>query len=68
MSPVSLFLGVLFGCIGFAAWRYGRRAQRARHMGLGVALMGFGFLVHDPVTNVAVGAVLTFLLFWPRST
>ncbi len=66
MSPLSLFLGVLYGCIGLAAWQYGRRAQRARHMGLGAVLMGFGFFVADPATNAVVGAVLTLLLFWPR--
>ncbi|MDP2311877.1 MAG: hypothetical protein Q8P41_03165 [Pseudomonadota bacterium] len=66
LDPWSLFLGVLFGCIGFAAWQYGRRTQQARHMVLGLALMGFGFLVEDPLTNGLIGAVLTSFLFWPR--
>ncbi len=66
LDPASLFLGILFGCIGFAGFQYGRRTQQARQMIVGVALMAFGFLVQDVWINGVVGSVLVLLLFWPR--
>lgn len=66
LSPALLFLAILFGCIGLAAFQYGRRVQQARPMILGVALLGLGFLVQDVWINGIVGSVLVVLLFWPR--
>ncbi|MDP2310559.1 MAG: hypothetical protein Q8P18_31360 [Pseudomonadota bacterium] len=66
LDPASMFLGIVYGCIGFAGFQYGRRQQQARQMVVGIALMSFGFFVSDPLINGLVGAVLVLLLFWPR--
>ncbi len=61
----SLFIGMGFGVIGFSAWRYGRKMQSGRHMLLAVGLMGYAYFVPNPWISLAVGSVLTVLLFWP---
>jgi len=38
-SPAYIFGAVVFGIIGFAAYRYGKKAQRTTTKWLGVALM-----------------------------
>jgi hypothetical protein len=66
MDPASLVIGLVTGCIGFAAWRYGRVRNSLRYMLLGTALIGYSWVVDDPMISAAVGLVLTGLLFWPR--
>lgn len=61
----SLFCGLFFGVIGYAAWRYGRRMTSVRHLLLGLVLMVYGYFIPNVWLNVSVGAVLTLLLFWP---
>lgn len=61
----SILIGLFFGMVGFMAWRHGRRVQSARHMLLGAALIGFGYVVPSPWWAAAIGLVLTGLLFWP---
>jgi hypothetical protein len=65
LNMPTIMIGVLFGLIGFAAWRYGRRELSGRHMILGAALMGFGYLIPNPWAACTVGILLTILLFWP---
>lgn len=62
-SMGTLIAGLLFGIIGFAAWRIGRARQSMGKMLLGVALMGFPYLIPDGVWIYVVGAGLTGLLF-----
>ena len=65
LSASGLFAGVVFGCVGMAAWQVGRRRQQARPMLLGCALMGFTFVTPSGWTTWAVGAALTLFCFWP---
>lgn len=65
MDGPTLFAGVLFGAIGIAAWRIGRRRDSARHMLLGAALVIYPWLIPDGVWVWVVGALLTALVFLP---
>lgn len=65
LSPSGLFAGVLFGCIGLAAWQIGRRRQEARPMVAGAALLGFMMVTPAGWPTWVVGAALTALAFWP---
>lgn len=64
-DPYAITIGVVFGIVGYAAWKYGRRNQSARHMILAIALMGYGYFIPNPWYCLAVGLGLTFFLFWP---
>ncbi len=61
----NIFLGILFGGVGFVAWRYGRHKQSARHMLLAVILMVFPYFLSNIWVLLLVGSGLTFFLFWP---
>ena len=65
LSFSTLFAGIVFGCIGFGAWRWGRKRDSARGMILGILLMGFPYFVSGSVMTWVVGAVLTAALFIP---
>ena len=66
MDSATLFAGVVFGCGGLAAWQFGRRRQSARHMVLGLVLMGFPYVVPEGwMWTWGTGSFLTLMLFWP---
>ena len=65
MDLSSLFAGIVFGSIGYASWRYGRKTQKARPMVLGLALIAYPWLVPDGLWQWVAGAALTVLVFWP---
>ncbi len=44
-SPAYLVGAVLFGLLGYAAWRYGKRAGRGLTRWLGVALMLYPYAI-----------------------
>ena len=57
-SPAYLFGAVLFGLIGFAAFRLGRKQERTRAVWIGVALMLYPYGVSQTWLIYLVGAVL----------
>lgn len=57
-SPSYLFGAVVFGLIGFAAWRYGRKTERQVTKWLGVALMLYPYLVWQTGWLYVVGVAL----------
>ncbi len=61
----TIFFGLLFGGIGYAAWTYGRRERSGRHMMLAVALIVYSYFIPNRWLSLLAGAVLTGLLFWP---
>ncbi len=65
IDPTSLWLALVFGLIGYAAWRYGGKQQSLRHRLLGLSLMIFPYFVSETLPQVAVGSALTIFLFWP---
>ena len=65
-SPAYLFGAILFGLIGFAAWRYGRKAGRPRTLWLGVALMFYPYLTPGIGLLYGVGVALCAALWLAR--
>lgn len=61
----TMVVGVLFGIVGWSAWKYGRNISSARHMLLGVGLMAYAYFVPQLWLSILVGLVLTGFLFWP---
>ena len=57
-SPAYLFGAILFGLIGFAAFRFGRKRGRKRTLWLGVALMAYPYAISHTWLLYTVGAAL----------
>ncbi len=55
----TLFFGLVFGAVGIAAFRHGKREGNAMCLLLGVALMAFPYFVDGVALTVLVGAGLT---------
>ena len=66
MSIGTIFVAAIFSLVGFAAFRFGRRNDEARPMLLGAALMVYGYFISDAWVSLAVGCVLTSLIFLRR--
>ena len=66
MSMGNILVTLLFSLVGFAAFRYGKKDGEVRPMLLGAALMAYGYFVSNVWLALAVGCVLTALLFFPR--
>lgn len=62
-SPAYIFGAVLFGIIGFAAYRYGKKAELAVLKWLGVALMLFPYGVSETWMLYGIGAGLCVALY-----
>ena len=65
-SFATILIAVLFGLVGFAAFRYGKKNGEPKPLLLGVALMAYGYFVSNVWVSLAIGSVLTLLLFFPR--
>ena len=65
-SLATILLAVLFGLVGFAAFRYGKKNAEPRPLFLGIALMAYGYFVTNAWASLAIGSVLTLLIFFPR--
>ena len=65
-SPANLFGAIVFGLVGLAAFRYGRKSEQARPVWIGVALMLYPYLVSNTVALYASGALLCAALFIGR--
>lgn len=62
----TILIAVVFGFVGFLAFRHGRRNQEPRPLFLGIALMAYGYFVTNAWVSLGIGAVLTILLFYPQ--
>jgi hypothetical protein len=65
-SLFTLVLALLFGLVGFGAFRYGRKNSEPRLLFIGIALMAYGYFVTNPWVSLAIGSVLTAALFFPQ--
>lgn len=65
-SPAYLFGALVFGLIGYAAFRLGRRGGKPLTVGLGVALMLFPYVVTRTAWMFAVGLALCAGLWFDR--
>ena len=61
-----MFGMVLFGIIGFAAYRYGKKTSRQPAKWIGVALMLYPYAVSDTWLLYLMGGVLCAGLYWFR--
>ena len=65
-SLATILLAVLFGLVGFAAFRHGKKNGEPRPLFLGIALMAYGYFVTNAWVSLVVGSLLTLALFFPR--
>jgi len=65
-SPANLLGSVLFGIVGFAAYRYGKKAGSMNPMVLGVSLMVYPYFVSQTWLLYAVGCGLCAGLYFLR--
>ena len=65
-SPAYIVGAVVFGIIGFVAWRYGRKQAQPSTKWLGVALMFYPYLVSDTWLLYSIGVALCAAIFWYR--
>jgi len=63
ISGASLFGGVVFGGIGFAAFIYGKKQASPKPMVIGILLMAFPYFISNAMILFAVGGLLTAALF-----
>lgn len=66
LSLATILIAVLFGLVGFSAYRYGKKNGEPRPLFLGIALMAYGYFVSNAWVSLGIGALLTVLLFFPR--
>ena len=66
ISIATIVVAIVFGLVGFAAFRYGRKNSEPRPLFLGIALMAYGYFVSNAWVSFGIGALLTALLFFPR--
>ena len=65
ISLGTILFAVLFGIIGFAAFRHGKKNHEPRPLFLGIALMAYGYFVSNAWVSLGIGTLLTILLFFP---
>ena len=62
-SPSYLIGAIVFGLIGFAAYRYGKRMSRDRVKWIGVALMLYPYAVSETVMLYVIGVALCVAMY-----
>lgn len=65
-SPSYLIGSLIFGLIGYVAWRYGRRQSMPYPKWLGVALMFYPYAVSNTVAMYVIGVALTAAVWFTR--
>jgi chromate transport protein ChrA len=65
-SPAYIFGAIVFGLIGLAAWRYGKKTERPRTKWLGLALMFYPYVVTQTLWMYIVGIVLCGVIVYDR--
>jgi MFS family permease len=65
-SPAYLIGMVVFGLIGLAAWRYGRKKEKPRTKWMGIALCFYPYVVTNTWAMYAVGIALCAGVWFDR--
>jgi len=63
-SPAWIFGALVFGLAGFAAWRYGKAAERPRTRWLGMALMVYPYFAGSTWLLYGVGIAICAAIWW----
>lgn len=66
LAPAKLIAWFLFSSIGFVAFMYGKKQSSWRAMGIGVALMGYGYFFSSALALYGIGIALTAALYFWR--
>ncbi len=66
-SPAYLFGALMFGLVGLAAWRIGRRREQPRAVWIGLTLMLYPYLIGSTWLLYSVGFALCALLWFSRA-
>jgi hypothetical protein len=62
-SPAYIAAAIVFGIIGFAAYRYGKKTARVKVKWIGVALMVYPYFISETWLLYVVGAGLCIALY-----
>ncbi len=62
-SYANLFAGLLFGTIGIAAFRYGKKSASWQPMAIGVILMVYPYFIEATWLVYLIGVALCALMF-----
>ena len=65
-APAYLMGAIVFGLIGFAAYRYGKKAERPRTKWLGVVLMVYPYATSQTWALYLIGVLLSAALLIDR--
>ena len=65
-APAYIVGAVVFGLLGFAAYRHGKKAERPRTKWLGVALMLYPYAFSDTWLLYVVGVALCMGVYLDR--
>ena len=65
-SAAALFGSLIFGVVGIAAFRYGKKSAMFMPMILGIVLMVFPYFVPQTWLLYTIGSVLTFAVWFFR--
>ncbi len=65
-SMAQLTGAMIFGAIGLAAFVYGKKNHSWKPMAIGVALMGFPYVVASTLWTYVIGTGLCLILFFWR--
>ena len=65
-SPVYIVAAIVFGIIGFAAYRYGKKTARAKAKWIGVALMLYPYAISETWLLYVVGVGLRGALYFVK--
>lgn len=63
-EPYNLLAGLIFGLIGFGAWRYGRSLELWKPIAIGLALMIYPYFTPNAWLTWGVGGALVVLLWF----
>ena len=62
-SPAYIVAAIVFGIIGFAAYRYGKKSARVKVKWIGVALMLYPYVISETWLLYVVGVGLCISLY-----
>jgi ACR3 family arsenite efflux pump ArsB len=63
-NPYNILAGIIFGTIGFGAWRYGRTLDLWKPTVIGLVLMVYPYLVSIDWLLWGIGVALLILLWF----
>jgi hypothetical protein len=64
LNPYNFLAGLIFGTIGYGAWRYGKRLELWQPRVIGVALSIYPYFVTNPWLLWGIGIGLIVLLWF----